>query len=70
MADVHQHQQIRRQVGGLKPEPKPRQRVVLSPLLTAKMDDGNIRYFYKGDVLPEGVSDASLAHLESIGYIT
>lgn len=42
--------------------------IVKAPLVTATQN-GRVLYLYGGDVVPDGVDDASVKHLKSLGYV-
>ena len=42
--------------------------VVTGSLVQARVGD-RVLHFHRGDVLPEGVSQESLEHLKSLGYV-
>ena len=54
---------------GEKADHKSAQTVVLVPFAYATRNDGEIRQLVKGDVVGDGYTKESLAHLESIGFI-
>ena len=41
---------------------------VTAPLVQVSVGDRSVQYFH-GDVLPDGVSDESVKHLKSLGYV-
>jgi hypothetical protein len=41
---------------------------VVAPLVQVELG-GRAAQFYYGDILPEGVSEDSLKHLKSLGYV-
>lgn len=41
---------------------------VTAPLVQVGVGDRSVQYFY-GDVLPDGVSEDSVKHLKSLGYV-
>lgn len=47
---------------------KPKGFVVTAPLVQVSLGSRAVQ-FYSGDVLPEGVSEDSLKHLKSLGYV-
>jgi hypothetical protein len=42
---------------------------VTAAMVTAQTENGRIVYLYFGDVVPSGISKASLEHLKSLGFI-
>lgn len=48
---------------------KPAAVVVAAPLVQVVLGSRAVQ-FYRGDVLPEGVSSESIKHLKSLGYVT
>lgn len=43
--------------------------VVTAPMVTARTDNDRIVYLYFGDVVPSGLSQGSIDHLRSLGFI-
>ena len=43
--------------------------IVTAPLVQVVLGSRAVQ-FYHGDVLPEGVSEDSIEHLKSLGYVT
>jgi hypothetical protein len=41
---------------------------VTAPLVQVQMGDRSVQFF-NGDVLPDGVSEDSVEHLKSLGYV-
>lgn len=42
---------------------------VTAPMVTARTDNDRIVYLYFGDVVPSGLSQGSIDHLRSLGFI-
>lgn len=47
---------------------KPKGLVVTAPLVQVQVGS-RAEQFFKGDVLPDGVSDESVKHLKDLGYL-
>lgn len=41
---------------------------VSAPLVQVSLSSRSVQFFY-GDILPEGVSEESIDHLKSLGYV-
>lgn len=39
-------------------------------LVVVTTENGRVQHLYKGDVLPEGTSEDSVKHLQSLGFLT
>jgi len=47
---------------------KPKGFKVTAPLVQVRFSDRAVQFYY-GDILPDGVSDESIEHLKSLGYV-
>lgn len=53
------------------PETKKKSQLKVSAVMvTAKTENDRIVYLYRGDVVPEGVSEDSVKHLKELGFVT